>query len=120
MIRNTSARPIAPATILLSSAFSPMDADCTEDSTSVRDTGSAPPLMRAASSVAFSLDMPPPLLVISQDSLSMVSSHVGAVSIFSSSQMTTDLESTLFPSSSCTVGVTCPDEALSVASANFF
>ena len=91
---------MAPARILLSSAFSPIDAACTEDSTSLSETGRAPPLMSAASSVAFSLDIPPPLFVISHDSLLIVSSHVGAVRMLSSSQITTDLLSTELPSSS--------------------
>ena len=55
----TSNSPIPPATMLLSSALAPIEAVRTEDSTSVSDTGSAPPRIRAAVSCASVLEYPP-------------------------------------------------------------
>ena len=60
---NTHSRPIAPAMILILSAFSPIVAVCTDEVTSLSSTGSAPPLIRAARLDASSLSKPPPLVI---------------------------------------------------------
>ena len=60
---NTHRSPIAPAMILILSAFSPIVAVCTDEVTSLSSTGSAPPLIRAARLDASSLSKPPPLVI---------------------------------------------------------
>ena len=107
IIRKTIARPMIPALTDLTRALAPMVAVSTEELTSVRDAGSAPPLIRDDVCEASSFEKPP-CLVISQLLLFITLFAVGAEITLSSSIMMIDCASNALPSEFFRVEVTAP------------
>ena len=107
IIRKTIARPMIPALTDLTRALAPMVAVSTEELTSVRDAGSAPPLIRDDVCEASSFEKPP-CLVISQLLLFITLFAVGAEITLLSSIMMIDCASNALPSEFFRVEVTAP------------
>ena len=107
IIKKTIARPMIPALTDLTSAFAPIVAVSTDELTSVRDAGSAPPLMRDDVCEASSFEKPP-CLVISQLLLFITLFAVGAEITLLSSIMMIDCASKALPSEFFSVAVTAP------------